>query len=68
MKRSSNIGRVSPAWRLLRDADPGNNDLKHFTSLTLRWIGDVLKSQGKLSDALTAYREALALAEGRCQG
>ena len=47
----------------LRDADPGNNDLKHFTSLTLRWIGDVLKSQGKLGDALTAYREALALAE-----
>jgi hypothetical protein len=37
----------------------------------LRKIGDVLIEQGKLPDALTAYKAALAIAErlfyGRCQ-
>ena len=51
----------------IRDADPSNMDLQRFTSVTHNKIGDVLKAQGNLAEALKSFRDGLAIAERLAQ-
>lgn len=43
------------------DGDPDNGELQAALALTNERIGDVLDREGKLSDALDAYRRNLAI-------
>jgi tetratricopeptide (TPR) repeat protein len=49
------------AAKTLVEHDPGNANLERDLSLYQNDIGDVLKAQGALAEALAIYREALAI-------
>src|SRR5262249_58682659 len=52
----ASAGRVPPA-------DPDNSKWQHDLAVAHGMIGDVLVEQGKLDEALTNYREAVAVGE-----
>ena len=64
MRRSRPTVTVSPSVEPLAAADRSNTQWQRDLSVSYNSVGEALKTQGKLDEALKAYRDGLAIREG----